>query len=304
MNAMRLDQYVVLNYPELSRTKVQKMIKDGKIRVNREPAKASQIVGESDEVYVKKMVVPDRVLKSEDIDLDILYEDKSCLVINKPAGMVVHPGEGELYLHGTVAHAVLKRVAADAGDKLRPGIVHRLDKDTSGALLIAKTKEAYDSFVLQFKGRKVGKDYVALVFGEPDSPKGVIDSPIGRSFRDRKKMAISGEGRSAISKYKLNKVLKLDDGTKLSLLDLKILTGRTHQIRVHMAAIGYPVVGDDIYGDKKSNKRFMATHVLKRQFLHAAKISFLSPATGKKVEVKAPLTDDLKLLLSSLQELS
>ena len=309
MENIRLDKYVTLKYPELSRAKVQRLIKEGGILVNGKKVKTAYILSENDDVFVNEKSLKDSVLgvstlRAEEFELKILYENESCFVIDKPAGMVVHPGEGETHLKGTVANAILTKVEPDAGERNRPGIVHRLDKDTSGALLIAKTKEAYDFFVSQFKEGKVEKEYIVLVFGEPTHSIGRIDSPIGRSLKDRKKMAVIKDGRYAITDYEVQKFFESYDDGVVSLLKVEIPTGRTHQIRVHMEAIGYPVVGDDVYGEKKRNKKFKEKYSLKRQFLHAQKISFLSPDSGKEINVISSLPSDLQRVLSSLQELS
>ncbi len=309
MENIRLDKYVTLKYPELSRAKVQRLIKEGGILVNGKKVKTAYILSENDDVFVNEKSLKDSVLgvstlKAEHFELKILYEDESCFVIDKPAGMVVHPGEGETHLSGTVANAILSKVDPDAGEKDRPGIVHRLDKDTSGALLIAKTKKAYDFFVSQFKEGKVGKEYVVLVFGEPSHSIGKIDSPIGRSLKDRKKMAVMREGRYAVTDYEVEKVFESYDEGVVSLLKVGIPTGRTHQIRVHMSAIGYPVVGDDVYGETRRNRKFKERFGLKRQFLHAQKISFVSPDGDEKISVISSLPSELQRVLSSLRELS
>ena len=214
------------------------------------------------------------------------------ILIDKPAGMVVHPGEGGTHMTGTVANAISSLVK---GAGLRPGIVHRLDKDTSGALVVAKNDESLEFLKKQFRDRKVGKIYKVLVFGKLMHEQGVIDSPIGRSFKDRKKMGIAGDGRKAISKFSVKQVF---DG--FSLLEVEIETGRTHQIRVHMAAIGHPVVGDRAYGDTKANRIFKEEYGLESQFLHAWKLKFESPDTKKSVSVLSQLAPDLKKVLSLL----
>ncbi|MDA1060624.1 MAG: RluA family pseudouridine synthase [bacterium] len=283
---MRLDKYIATKYSDLSRSRVQKMIRAGEVLVNRKPSKASYVLKDDDEVYLKKLLPEPTEISSEDFNLRVLYEDRSCLVIDKPAGMVVHPAEGGRHMTGTVANAISSLVK---GEGLRPGIVHRLDKDTSGALIVAKNDKSLEALKKQFKERKVEKIYKVLVFGRLEHNEGIIDSPIGRSFRDRKKMGLVSDGKRAISKYKVRKIY---DG--VSMVEVEIETGRTHQIRVHMAAIGHPVVGDRAYGDGRENRSFMNEYSLKRQFLHAWKIKFKSPDTGKTVLVKSELAQDLQ----------
>lgn len=227
----------------------------------------------------------------------ILYEDDSCLVVNKPANILVHPKEGEKDLKGTVIAAFLDKIQKNDFTDFRPGVVHRLDKDTSGVLLLAKNKSAYDDLVGQFKTRTIKKSYLALVRGIMQHKEAVIDSPIGRSLRNRKKMALVtlSLGKNAVSEYKVIK-----EFGNVSLLRVKIRTGRTHQIRVHMAGIGHPVVGDSIYGDKKFNKVFEEKFGLERQFLHAEMIKFKSPDTKRLKTVSSKLPSDLETVLAKL----
>ena len=297
----RLDKFLAENVDGTSRSKMQKMIKDGEVLVNEKRVKGSYVLKESDIVTVGDISKKDVELKPEKMGLEVLYEDEAALVINKPAGMVVHPSDDGKNLTGTVANAVVDKVRFK-GQKLRPGIVHRLDKETSGALIVAKTEDAYENLVDQFKNRKVEKIYKALVLGIPKEKEGIIKSPIGRAIKDRKKMRVSNieEGREAITEYKTINKYKIDEYT-LGLLDVGLKTGRTHQIRVHMSAISHPVVGDTGYGNKKVNKLMKEKFGLKRQFLHAYKIKFNSPGTGKMVSVKSELPDELKTILLSLR---
>ncbi|MFA6991713.1 MAG: RluA family pseudouridine synthase [Candidatus Gracilibacteria bacterium] len=232
----------------------------------------------------------------------ILYKNKDVLVINKPAGMIVHP-QNENDERGSVSEIFVddKKVAKNACiDNLRPGIVHRLDMGTSGALILARNKKSYVYFVDQFKKRKITKMYLALVFGKPQYPEGIIDSPIGRGVRDRQRMAVSYEdsGKEAITHYKTLSVYKFDKYV-FSLLEVDIKTGRTHQIRVHMAAIGNPVLGDNEYGNKKINAYLSDKMGLNRQFLHAKMIKF-KLLDGKDVSVTAKLPSDLAKTLRVL----
>lgn len=235
-------------------------------------------------------------------ELNILYEDSSCMVIDKPAGIVVHPGEDGKHAGETVSDAILPKISKELCKSDRPGIVHRLDKDTSGVLIVAKTLKGYENLVKQFKERQIHKIYLALVFGKLKYPEGIIDSPIGRNLNDRKKMWVQSEefGKEAKSRYKVIKEFNVVNGVMASLIEVKIETGRTHQIRVHMSAIGYPVIGDAVYGKKKINAIFTKKFGLSRQFLHAHEISFVSPKTKKTVSVRSELSDDLKEILEKL----
>jgi 23S rRNA pseudouridine1911/1915/1917 synthase len=310
MTNMRLDKYVLLKNPSLSRSKIQKMIKEGEILVNEKKAKCAQIVEEKDKIRIKKTKSDKKTLKEENLKIEVLYEDKNILVINKPAGIVVHPGEGNSHLQGTIVHSILNKISEELkkskeDNKIqRPGIIHRLDKDTSGALIIAKTEFAFNFFIQQFKERKIKKEYVALVFGKPIHPEGKINSPIGRSLKNRKKMTIEETGKEAVTEYKVEKTMELEEGFFVSLLKIKIPTGRTHQIRVHMSAIGHPVVGDQIYGSQKLNKKFEEKVAIKRQFLHAKKITFIlpekKPTSKTKKTITAPLSKDLQDILRGL----
>lgn len=233
----------------------------------------------------------------------ILYKNKDVLVINKPAGMIVHP-QNKNDDRGSVAEIFVddKKITKNACvDKLRPGIVHRLDRDTSGALILARNKKSYTYFVEQFKKRAVNKIYWALVFGKPQYPEGIIDSPIGRGVRDRQRMAVSylDAGKEAITHYKSLAVYKFEKYV-FTLLEVDIKTGRTHQIRVHMAAIGNPILGDHEYGNKKINAYLSGKIGLTRQFLHAKMIQFKLP-DGKSVSVTAKLPSDLEGVLNTLK---
>lgn len=233
--------------------------------------------------------------------IKILYEDKACMVVDKPAGISVHPGNLN-YRQITVIDSVVDKLAKNFEDKLRPGIVHRLDKDTSGVLIVAKTPLAAKNIMSQFKMKKVRKIYTALVYGILQHAEAIIDSPIGRSVRNRKKMSLAAEGagRNAVSKYKTLNVFKVDPKHHVSLLEVEIMTGRTHQIRVHMAALGHPVIGDAVYGNRSVNKLFERKFALERQFLHAREIQFVSPATKKNVKVKSSLAYELNNVLAGL----
>lgn len=292
---IRLDKFLVLEKPELSRSKIQKMIKDGDVLVNGKTTKVGHFLSKGDELEVITRKQESRKIQKEDIDLEILFEDKDYLVIDKPAGIVVHPSETG-YSKGTVANALLDKVDEGVGEEFRPGIVHRLDKDTSGALIVAKTKEGYTHFVEQFKKRKVKKEYLALVKGILIHKEGIIDSPISRDVKSRKKMGLVSEkeGKRAVSKYKVKE--EFDD---LSLVEVEIETGRTHQIRVHMSAIDHPVVCDNTYGIGSYNRRFKEKYGLRRQFLHAERLEF-KDLEGKKKKIVVDLPEELKNVLSKL----
>lgn len=281
-----MDKYVFSQLSNVSRAVVQKMIRNGLILVNGKAAKAAYILKPGDSVEIGK--IPKKVVEilPEKFDLPVLYEDKACMVIDKAPGLVVHPGDSGSHFTGTIANQLLSKFG---GAGMRPGIVHRLDKDTSGCLLIAKNDLALENLKNQFASRKIQKVYKVLVFGQLKSRQGIIDSPIGRSLGNRKKMAISRSGKPAITKYKVMREFK-----NMSLLDVVLETGRTHQIRVHMAAIGHPVVFDDLYGNKKKNKELGEG----RQFLHAWKLKFKSPDSGKMISVTSKLPADLQSIIS------
>lgn len=298
----RLDMFLVEQLKSVSRSHIQKMIKNGEVFVNMRTKKPGYVLTNDDVVTVNDEK-KDNELIAENIDIPILYEDKEVFVVNKPYGMVVHPVDGGQVTTGTLVNAVLNRIKVDQFDNLRPGIVHRLDKDTSGVLIVAKNKKAYEILVEQFKTRKVKKYYIAMVYGILRHPEGIIESPIGRAVVNRKKMCVSHEcdGKMAISIYKTLKTFKLDKGRySCSLLEIQIKTGRTHQIRVHMSAIGHPVVGDSTYGNRKLNNYFTKKFGLIRQFLHAQKLKFISPATKKEVTVTAFPPSDLENVIKLL----
>lgn len=277
----------------ISRSFVQKLLEEENIKLNREtPKKAGVMLKNGDEIAYRIPENADIGIKAEKIKLDVIFEDKDMLVINKDAGIVVHPDESG-HQTGTIVNAVLahsKDLSGISGEN-RPGIVHRLDKDTSGALMIAKNDDAHKYLAGLFKDHKIKKYYLALVKGAPKTMKGIIRAGIKRGAGDRQKMAISKQGKLAISSFEVMEIFK-----GVSLLKINIETGRTHQIRVHMAGIGHPVVGDQTYGDKKLNKKFEEDFGLNRQFLHAEEISF----DNKKFQ--APLKADLELILKKLRK--
>ena len=286
-SGIRLDKYISEMCPDLSRTQAQRLILDGQVTVNGNPEKASFKLSAGDTVLVKILPLTPSHLAPENIHVPILYEDDDILVVNKPAGLIVHPAPG--HTGHTLVNAVLSHLVTLSDDVQRPGIVHRLDKDTSGVMVIARNPVAHENLAAQFKKHTVKQVYLALVRGQVTPEEGIIEAPIGRDTGDRKKMAISGEsrGKKALTRYKVIRFLG-----NYTLLEVMPQTGRTHQIRVHLAAIGYPVVGDATYGVKSP--------VLPRQFLHAHKLGFHLPSTGKYVEFTSPLPEDLEKALKAI----
>jgi 23S rRNA pseudouridine1911/1915/1917 synthase len=287
----RLDKYLAACVDYLSRAQIQALIRQGLVTVNDRPAKVSLRLegGEVIRLLVPPLEVPDEP-EPEAIPLVVLYEDEHVAVVDKPAGMVVHPAFG--HQSGTLVNAVLARwpQIADFAEPGRAGIVHRLDKDTSGVILIAKTPLALNSLRAQFKARQVHKRYLALVEGVPGTTEGVIDAPIGRDPKRRKQMAVLREGREAITEFRV-----LEMFAAHSLLEAWPKTGRTHQIRVHLAFIGHPVVGDTVYGRRKQTLK------LSRHFLHAASVNFAIPGTERRITVESPLPSTLQNVLDMLR---
>ena len=283
----RLDKYVCAQHPELSRTRVHKLIAEGNITVNGQLAKPGLRLNPGDRSELNVPPTPPQELKPEAIPLEILYEDDDLLVVDKPAGLTVHPAPG--HPEHTLVNAILAHFPhlADIGDSLRPGVVHRLDKDTSGVMLVAKNSAAQADLARQFKSHSVTKAYLALVKGRLEPENGIIEADIGRDPRHRKRMAVVAEGREARTEYR---VVKYIGG--YTLLEIMPETGRTHQIRVHLAAIGFPVVGDKVYGVKSK--------YLARQFLHACRLGFKLPSTGQYVEFESELPPDLEKALEDI----
>ena len=245
----RLDAYIAKENEDISRTMIKKLIEDGNILVNGKKQKTSYKVQNNDEIEINIPEAKEINLKAQDIPIEIIYEDNDIIVVNKPKGMVVHPAVGNL--DGTLVNAIMnicKDTLSGIGGEVRPGIVHRLDKDTSGLLIIAKNDNSHIKMSEQIKNREVTKIYIALVRGVIAENEATIDMPIARSTKDRKKMAVNRNGKKAVTHFK---VLKRYD--KYTLLQIKIDTGRTHQIRVHMAEIGHPVVGDMVYSNGKND---------------------------------------------------
>jgi 23S rRNA pseudouridine1911/1915/1917 synthase len=298
--AGRLDQFLTETVPDLSRSQIQKLIRQGAVSLRsstgdtKTVTRPSTTVQSGDVVELHLPVPQTKELQAEEIPLEIVFEDNELVVINKPAGLVVHPAQG--HESGTLVNALLARypdlagmvdAGADAPD--RPGIVHRLDRDTSGLIMVARTPTALQNLRQQFKDRAVEKTYLALVFGCPVAPEGVVDVPLGRDPRHRQKFIAIAGGKPARTHYRV----RADYG-QYSLLEIGLETGRTHQIRVHLAWLKCPVVGDTVYGRKKNSLG------LNRQFLHAWKLQFAHPRTGNVLQVKAPLASDLQHVLDNL----
>ncbi|HUU41540.1 MAG TPA: RluA family pseudouridine synthase [Desulfatiglandales bacterium] len=304
--ALRLDKYLSDNRNVgLSRAKIQKLIENGAVTVNGEKKKASYFLATGDTIKIVYPTSSVLLEASEYIEFDILYEDNSIVVVNKPPGLVVHPSAG--HHKGTLVNGLLQRCKclSASSDPTRPGIVHRLDKDTSGLMVIAKSDQAYASLALQFKKREVKKSYLALAHGIMEKEEGTIDLPIGRHPVRRREMSVSLlTGREAITEWKIVSVFSLG----FSLLRVKPRTGRTHQIRVHMAYTGYPIVGDVVYGygkrwwKKQSLELNEALALVKRQMLHAERLGFFHPDSLRYVEFEAPAPKDMVFLIKWLNE--
>jgi 23S rRNA pseudouridine1911/1915/1917 synthase len=283
---IRLDSYLAQAFPQFSRAYLQKLIEQGYIMVNQRQAKASRKLSGKDRITIEFPPLPTPP-QAEPISLKIVYEDSEIIVVDKPAGLTIHPAPW--HPDHTLVNALLAHCPSleGSGDLVRPGIVHRLDKDTSGLIVVAKNESARVSLINQFKGKTVTKSYLVLVKGKVFPGQGTIELPIGRDPRNRKRMTVVEEGREAITHYQVNQYLG-----DYSLLEVMPKTGRTHQIRVHLSAIGYPVVGDPVYGVKSA--------YIGRQFIHAYRLGFRLPSTNQYLEFSSPLPEDLKQALEVL----
>ena len=289
---IRLDSYIAKKRKDLSRTMIQKLIEDGDVLVNELTKKISYKANFNDEISLNVPEPEKTDLKAQNIPIDIIYEDDDIIVVNKPKGLVVHPANGNP--DGTLVNAIMaicKDSLSGIGGKIRPGIVHRLDKDTSGILVVAKNDKAHINLSKQIKDRKMKKIYIALVKGVVNENEATIDMPIGRSTKDRKKMAVRKDGKQAITHFKVLKRYQ-----NYTLLEVKIDTGRTHQIRVHMAEIGHPVVGDIVYSKGKNEFGVVG------QMLHAKSLEFTHPSTGKKMHLEAELPQYFKEVIEKLDK--
>lgn len=298
---VRLDAYLAAQIGDWSRARLQRLIESGDVLVNSKVPKASYKVVANDEIEVELAPPPAGNFAPENIPLEIVFEDDQVIVINKPAGLVVHPAAG--IQSGTLANALAYHFQqlSNAGS-IRPGIVHRLDKDTSGLLVAAKTESAHENLSDQFRAREVFKSYVALVYGVVKQESGRIEQPIARDPRNRTRMAIVAGGRGALSLYNVRRSYD-----SFTLLDVELKTGRTHQIRVHLAWLKHPVVGDELYGGGRDNnvqdvQLRARIRKLKRQFLHAEQLGFRHPQTGEQIRFIAPLPAELADLLEKLDE--
>lgn len=286
----RIDSYLAKNTKH-SRANIQRLIDEEKILVNNSKVKVSYKMQVDDEIKIEDEQPKEISLRAQEIPLEILYEDSDIIVVNKPKGMVVHPANGNP--DGTLVNAIMsicKDSLSGIGGEIRPGIVHRLDKDTSGVIVVAKNDKAHINMSEQIKNHEVEKTYIALVRGFVKENEATINMPIGRSSKDRKKMAVTKEGKSAITHFKV-----IERFGNYTLLEVKIETGRTHQIRVHLTEIGYPIVGDTVYSNGKNEWNIQG------QCLHAKSLKFKHPITGKEMFIEAPLPEYFENVISELK---
>lgn len=289
---IRIDKAIGLIEDKLSRVGIQRLLDEGNILVNGKITKASYKTKLGDEIIIQKEEPRKVDIIAQDIPIEILYEDEDIIVVNKPKGIVVHPANGNP--DGTLVNAIMNLCGnslSGIGGEIRPGIIHRLDKDTSGVLIVAKNDIAHINISNQIKNRQTKKMYIALVRGIIKENEATIDMPIGRSKKDRKKMAVTKDGKEAITHFK---VLKRYDN--FTLLEIKIDTGRTHQIRVHLAEIGYPIVGDYVYSNGKNPFN------VEGQMLHARQIEFVHPTTGKDMKIEAPIPKYFQNIINEMCE--
>jgi 23S rRNA pseudouridine1911/1915/1917 synthase len=293
----RLDRFLVSVLGELSRSQIQRLIADGHVSIPNRTARANLAVHEGDRVSVELPEATPSPLEAEALPLEILYQDEDVAVLDKPAGMVVHPGAG--HASGTLVHALLHHLTdlSGVGGELRPGIVHRLDRGTSGLMVIAKNDAAHQELARQFHDREVEKEYIALVWGVVQAGRR-IDAAIGRDPANRQKMS----ARAKHARHAVTRITRAHQMPGLTLCQVAIHTGRTHQIRVHLSAIGHPIVGDAMYGGvhRRVPGDIRAVQRLERPFLHAARLVFHHPRDGRRMEFIAPLPDDLQSVLDGL----
>ena len=284
---IRLDAYISKKVEDMSRVKVQRLIEEGNILVNEKKVKASYKINIGDKIEISEEEIKESEIKGEDIPVEIIYEDTDIIVVNKPKGLVVHPANGNP--DGTLVNAIIsicKDSLSGIGGTIRPGIVHRIDKDTSGILVIAKNDKAHINLSEQIKDHKVEKTYIALVRGVLKENEATIRMPIARSKTDRKKMAVRADGKNAVTYFKV--LERFEDTT---LLEINIETGRTHQIRVHLAEIGFPIIGDTVYSNGKNKWEVIG------QCLHAKSLKFTHPETNKEMFLEAKLPEYFEKIL-------
>ncbi len=289
---LRIDKAVSMKDKDLSRAAVQRMIEEGNVLVNSKNTKMAYKISLGDEITIIKEKPREIEIKAEDIPLDIIYEDNDILVVNKQKGLVVHPGNGNP--DGTLVNAIMNKCKdslSGIGGEIRPGIVHRIDKDTSGLLIIAKNDKAHINMSEQIKNHEVKKTYIALVRGKTKENQATIDMPIARSNKDRTKMAVSKNGKNAITHFEV-----IERFSGYTLLKLNIETGRTHQIRVHLSQIGYPIVGDFVYSNGKN------PFGVQGQMLHSSELEFKHPITGKEMKLQACLPEYFEEVLEKLRK--
>lgn len=289
----RIDSFIPMVQEDISRSMVQKLIEQKNIKVNGKETKHSYKLKLNDEIEIFVPEAKEINLKVQDIPLNVIYEDNDIIVINKPKGMVVHPANGNP--DGTLVNAVMNKCKdslSGIGGEIRPGIVHRLDKDTSGAIIVAKNDKAHIALSEQLKNHEVKKTYLALVRGIIKENEATINMPIARSKKDRKKMDVDKDGKEAITHFKVLGRYK----NKYTLLQINLETGRTHQIRVHLSHIGYPIIGDEVYSNGKNEWNVSG------QCLHAWKLEFIHPITGKKISLEAEIPEYLKNIIKELEE--
>ena len=289
----RIDSFIPMVQEDISRSMVQKLIEQKNIKVNGKETKHSYKLKLNDEIETFVPEAKEINLKAQDIPLNVIYEDNDIIVINKPKGMVVHPANGNP--DGTLVNAVMNKCKdslSGIGGEIRPGIVHRLDKDTSGAIIVAKNDKAHIALSEQLKNHEVKKTYLALVRGIIKENEATINMPIARSKKDRKKMDVDKDGKEAITHFKVLGRYK----NKYTLLQINLETGRTHQIRVHLSHIGYPIIGDEVYSNGKNEWNVSG------QCLHAWKLEFIHPITGEKISLEAEIPEYLKNIIKELEE--
>ncbi|MBR4748752.1 MAG: RluA family pseudouridine synthase [Abditibacteriota bacterium] len=309
---LRADVYLAQAFPGYSRSRMQKLIRSGRILVNGQPVRAGARLEPGDVIEAEFELPADTSVKAVSMPLDIVYEDEDLIVINKPSGLTVHPAAG--HRDDTLVNGLLAYTGdiAGIGDEERPGIVHRLDKDTSGLMCVARSPVAYQSLQQQIQTRRMHRRYLAIVLGDPDFEEAVIDAPIGRSPADRQKQAVITDTDKYTAREALTRVTVRERFGSFSLVECALDTGRTHQIRVHMAYIRHPVLGDPLYGGVKKHVPFRATKQqeqtyaalcssLRGQLLHAYSLSLLHPVTGEELTFEAPLPEEFRAMLDFLR---